>query len=286
MYDFLIKTGFSKEDSEYLATVCDTLTEDKESRDKIKKALDGLFLAPDRNYNEILKELSESKNIHIYTVSMAFLLLAARPLRYMYKARGISEDVFYNSMEDLTYKNNECKTAYGIVGTFVSDWMSLYYRMTLFGLGRLQYEVMNMDVDYDERLKKGDKVLNCHIPSSGPLTKELLMDSLKKAYDFYGYTGPMPVRCASWLIHPGIASCYKEGSNMKMFYDCFKIVSEKDTGNCEYWRVFDKLDFSDVREEELKTSFQKGFYSYIKSGGTLGYGIGAFFYEPDKGIYR
>ncbi len=286
MREFIEKIGFSKEDSAYLASVCDTLTEDKESRDKIKKAMDGLFLAPDRNYNEILKELSESKNIHIYTVNMAFLLLAGRPLRYMYKAREIAEDVYYKSLEDLRNKNNECKAAYGIVGTFVSDWMSLYYRMTLFALGRLQYEVMNMDVDYDERLKKGDKVLNCHIPSSGPLTEELLLDSLKKAYDFYGYTGPMPVRCASWLIHPGIASCYKEGSNMKMFYDCFKIVFEKDTGNCEYWRVFDKLDFSDVREDELKTSFQKSFYNYIKSGGTLGYGIGAFFYEPDKGIYR
>ena len=30
MYEFLMKIGFSKEDSEYLSSVCDTLTEDKE----------------------------------------------------------------------------------------------------------------------------------------------------------------------------------------------------------------------------------------------------------------
>ena len=56
MYEFLVKIGFSKEDSEYLSSVCDTLTEDKESRDDIKCALDDLFLCRERKYNEILKK--------------------------------------------------------------------------------------------------------------------------------------------------------------------------------------------------------------------------------------
>ncbi|MBQ2942939.1 MAG: DUF5596 domain-containing protein [Clostridia bacterium] len=286
MQDFIIKIGFSEEDAAYLSKVCDTLTEDKESRDKIKCALDDLFLCRERKYNEILKQLSEEKNIHIYTVNLAFLLLAARPLRYIYKAKGISEDVYYNSVLDLSTKNDECKKVYGIVGTFVSDWMSLYYWFRIYGLGRLQYEPMASDIDYKDYVKKGDTVLNCHIPSTGPLTEELLTDSLKKAYDFFGYTGPMPVRCASWLIHPGIATCYKEGSNMKMFYDCFEIVFKKDSGNCGYWRVFDKLNFDEVKEEELKTSFQKSFYKYLKDGKSVGFGVGYFMYEPEKGIYR
>lgn len=286
MQDFIIKIGFSEEDSAYLSKVCDTLTEDKESRDKIKCALDDLFLCRERKYNEILKQLSEEKNIHIYTVNLAFLLLAARPLRYICKAKGISEDVYYNSVLDLSTKNDECKKVYGIVGTFVSDWMSLYYWFRIYGLGRLQYEPMASDIDFKDYVKKGDTVLNCHIPSTGPLTEELLMDSLKKAYDFFGYARPMPVRCASWLIHPGIATCYKEGSNMKMFYDCFEIVFAKDTGNCDYWRVFDKLNFDEVKEEDLKTSFQKSFYKYLKEGKSVGFGVGYFIYEPDKGIYR
>lgn len=286
MQDFIIKIGFSEEDAAYLSKVCDTLTEDKESRDKIKCALDDLFLCRERKYNEILKQLSEEKNIHIYTVNLAFLLLAARPLRYIYKAKGISEDVYYNSVLDLSTKNDECKKVYGIVGTFVSDWMSLYYWFRIYGLGRLQYEPMASDIDFKDYVKKGDTVLNCHIPSTGPLTEELLMDSLKKAYDFFGYAGPMPVRCASWLIHPGIATCYKEGSNMKMFYDCFEIVFKKDSGNCDYWRVFDKLNFDEVKEEDLKTSFQKSFYKYLKEGKSVGFGVGYFMYEPDKGIYR
>ena len=287
MYEFLIKVGFSEEDSAYLVSVCDTLTEDKESRDDIKAALDDLFLCRERKYNEILKKLSEKKNIHIYTVNLAFLILASRPLRYIYQAKGISDEVFFNSVLDLSTKNNECKTVHGIVGTFVSDWLALYYWLKIYGLGRLQYEPVPSDFNFKDYVKKGDTVLNCHIPSTGPLTKELLMDSLKKAYDFFGYTGPMPVRCASWLIHPGIATCFKEGSNMKMFYDCYEIVSSKDSeskGEC--WRIYGKTNFDDVCESDLKTSFQKSYYKYITEGGKAGFGIGFFMYEPDKGIYR
>jgi len=50
-------------------------------------------------------------------------------------------------------------------------------------------------------LKRGDTVINFHIPSAGPLTDEKRLDSYKQAYKFFGGKDgePMAFVCGSWL---------------------------------------------------------------------------------------
>lgn len=286
MQEFLAKTGFSERDSEIIIACYEKMKKTENFEEKIGRAMDEFLLATESSYCEMLDAVAKEAGIAYQTACLIFLIMAAKPLKYMYRAKGISDEVYDCSMHDLAVKNEECKKAYGVVGTFAHEWLRRYFKMTLFGLGRLQFEWVIFDRDYKNFIKKGDRVLNCHIPSGRPLKQEEVMASLQNAYAFFGISGPMAVRCQSWLLDPETAQLYKEGSNLRAFYEMFAILERFDTGKGAISSVFGKLDFEDVTEDDVKTSFQKSYYDYIKSGGKLGNALGIFMYEPDKGAYK
>ena len=220
-----------------------------------------------------IKAIAEECKVSEYTAYMVFLLWCAPHVKDKY----IDENIFYDTFKDLTYKLYECKNTYGVWGTFVAGWFARHIRMELFALGRLQFEYVHFEHDYKDVLKKGDIILNCHIPSSGPLTPESVRSSLNKAYKFFNQTGDMYVMCHTWLLYPPYYELF--GTNTKAFCDLFDVFCTGEQ-NMEYWRIFNKEKFSDINENDLKTSLQKNFYKYLKDGGKTGYGVGVLKYTP------
>ena len=275
------KLDFPPEATVFLSETFDKMN----AYDDFSKAMDLFFLNDTNEYTDILKEMSEKYSVNRYTVDMLFLLFCARPLRYIYHQNGLDDDIFWDSMHDLKYKLIECKEQHNIWGTFVLAWFRGFYNLNLIKLGRLEYEKITLDYDYKDLVKKGDFVLNCHIPSSGPLTPESVEESLKKAYDFFGYNGsPMVVFCRSWMLFPELyKNVFPKGSNLSKFYELFDVLEETahdDFENRNLWRIFYKNKLDDITPEDLKSSLQKNLYTFLKNGGNMGHCDGIIVYKP------
>ncbi len=229
-----------------------------------------------------LTALSEASGYHKYTVDMLLALYACVRLRKMYAEKGYTDEFFAHNMKDLTYKLMECKKLHNIWGTFVFSWFFGFYKMERFCLGRLQYDAhKDLYADY-KQWKKGDDVINIHIPSAGPLTPESVQESLKMAYDFFGpnYGDSLVFMCHSWLLYPPTAALYPKDSNMRKFYEIFDVIHEQEEPNdYDLWRVF-YVNTKDYKTLPRETSLQKSFYDYLNEGKHFGNGCGMIVYKP------
>lgn len=228
--------------------------------------------------------LCELTGANPYSVDMLLLIYFAVNLRKKYAERGYSEDFFCEMLKSLNCKLYECIAVYGVFGTFVFGSFRTLYTFESFFIGRLQYEDRTLTFDYKDIAKKGEKIVGLHIPSTGPLTPELVDESLERAYRFYKPDGEgyLVLHCHSWMIYPPLYDLFPENSNLQKFYHRFDIVwQEEDERNDDLWRIFNTMD-TDISKYPLDTALRRNFYEYIKSGKKLGYGFGIIAYKPKK----
>lgn len=236
---------------------------------------------------EQLDKAAEACGVCSYTASFVFLCWNSQELHERYRAQGISDEVFHDTMMDLHYKLEECRHVHNIWGTFVRGWYPGFYAVTRFALGRLQYE-------FDEfrgesytaggfTVKKGDRVLTMHIPSAGPLTKALREDSYRRAYEFYkkDFPGkPVVFTCHSWLLFPPHDGMLPKDSNIVSFLHDFDPIfwTESDTFH-DAWRVYGANGDKPVDQLPRNTTFQRAYADWLQSGHKSGHGYGAFLFD-------
>ena len=152
--------------------------------------IDGAYGAEWKPIVPHMDALSERTGLHRHVVDFLFLALASERLRENYRAAGLTDELFWDTIADLKFKLIECHDVYGIWGTFVASWYPWFYTMHRFKLGRLQYEAVHFSGDAPVTVggytvKPGDTVYNMHIPSCGSLNRAARIESYKKAYEFY-----------------------------------------------------------------------------------------------------
>lgn len=282
------KLNFPKEAIEVLEESRQALLADEAICSLLQKAQDSLFEPGCSEYLSILQTVAEKSGIARYTVDMVFLLLALKPLQQKYQEDGLPENLLWETMEDLTYKLYECRDVKGVWGTFVTSWFKGFYECTRFKLGRLEYEKVPYYQDgYKDLVKNGDIVLNCHIPSSGPLKEADVLESLRRAYEFYPevrFDGKMVLICHSWLLYPPHYDVYPEGGNLRKFYDLFDVVSsEAKPENHNFWRVFNRdYDPAILDQVPADTRLRRNFLKFLKEGNPMGNGFGVIVYDGEK----
>lgn len=282
------KIGFPEEATTELSVALNKLLACPKCSALLKKAVDTMYLGEGNAFNDVLAEITEACGLHRYTVNMVFWLYSAIPLRYIYAQRGLPEEIYYDSMKDLRYKLKECRDVYGICGTFV-DWFKLFYLCKRFALGRLEYERQRFALDcYKDILKKGDTVINMHIPSSGKLVPEEVIESFKKAYVMFSdevrEDGILVLHCDSWMLHTPMADAvYKDGSNMKAFYDMFDVIEVRNADSfSNFWRVFAMPNGTELDKVPTDTTLRRNVLSYMKNGGVFGNGRGIILFDGEK----
>ncbi len=234
----------------------------------------------------LAKELDE----HIYTAYLVFYIECAKGLPDKYAKLGLDEELCYAALEDVSVKVAECKKLFGVYGVDVPGWYKGLFEPRIFRLGRLEYIQKPYPWEpYKNFINKGDKAYDLHIPSSGPLTPELVMDSFKKAYKFYKCEGNMIIFCSTWMLYPPYSGdIFTEGSNIQAFYDLFDVISsEDDTPYPIYRWIFSTLDESTpVDKLPTDTSLQRKFVNRIKAGNPLGSGHGIIVFDGEKIINK
>ena len=169
-----------------------------------------------------IKQLAEQFQKNEYSLDLLLILGSLPRLHEKYVENGISDEIFYESMDDIRCKVNECVECKGVVGTFVADWYDRFFKLTCFAYGRFQYEVMTYEGEdftmaSGKTFKAGDKYINMHIPSRGiPLTDEVRLASYKAAYPHFSALFEDGIvifefnECsfiAEFIVHEGYAEC-------------------------------------------------------------------------------
>lgn len=238
----------------------------------------------------LIDEMAAHSGVSVYTVWGLFLALAAEKAYQAYQEAGIADQVFFDTFSDLRCKTLECKENKGVWGTFVAFWYPIFYRLDIFKLGRLEYEVISYRGPAvtlgGHRVNPGDQVLNIHIPSSGePFDAAARLASYKLAYEFFQDRlkgGPAVFVCHSWLLYPGYREALPEGSNIVSFMDDFAILEAEDSSFDDAWRVFGPEAEKAPAELPEKTRMQRAFKKHLLAGGKTGCAQGAFLFDGEK----
>ena len=249
-----------------------------------------------------LREAPPPEGVSRYTVLLLYFILCSQHLWDIYQERGIGYRVYFDSMEDLKCKLQECHTVHGVWGTFVSGWFPGFFTLERFALGRLQYEEMaisamssavntgrdSFTVDGHE-LKLTDKVINVHIPSAGPLLPEDVAASFRQATAFFAdrFHEYVPFMCSSWLLYSRHREFLPATSRILRFMDFFTIVADREEEDGHnLWRIFGTDEQTQLKDMDLTalpvdTGLRRAYHAWLTAGNLPGAGL-AFRVEPIK----
>ena len=196
-----------------------------------------------------------------------------------YRKAGIEDDIFWATFGDINLWCENYYREYGKYGLGAYDWIYRHIDMTLFRLGRLQFEQMEMEYEVGKKpcsLEKGRKVINIHIPQGEALSWKECEKSLTMAFERYG-TGS-PYVCHSWLLYPGLKEVLDEKSRILQFQKHF-CIQETDYKEREAeWRIFGKVQ-RNIETYPERTSLQIHAKQYLLEGKSLGNGWGVLIWS-------
>ncbi len=162
-----------------------------------------------------------------------------------YKARGIPDDVIFDTFRDVSLRANLYFKTNGKAGLSKQDviWLRHIMNVSLFQIGALQFQPFKM-VYLDEqtlgepymtfapaqkeRLPSGAPVINCHVPRGADLSPEAVEASFGNARAFFSRHFPdvryQAFLCYSWLLYPPMLRLLSDTSNIKRFASHFSII--------------------------------------------------------------
>lgn len=288
---FMNELGFDNEAVASLSADIEKIYANEDAKALFAGAVDDYERDIHSNYTELreaAKRAGEIVGVHAYSAELLLFICFSKHLRELYRLRGISDRIWFDSMSDLKWKLWECKAVKGIWGSFVAGWFPGFFNLTRFALGRLQFEIVAFDGEYEKNgrsLKKGDKVINVHIPRTlTPLDKESRDDAYAQAAEFFrDMTDGAPIAfvCSSWLLYPEAEKILPAHSNIRGFMADYDMIRSKVNGEGEYgdmWRLFD-MDFTgDLNDYPEDSSLRRAYKKFLLDGNRTGSGYGVFFY--------
>ncbi|MDX9978987.1 MAG: acyltransferase domain-containing protein [Lentisphaeria bacterium] len=176
----------------------------------------------------------------------------------------------------------------GWTTTFAMDETSASgYLLDPRGMG-LNRQVTLALADWECVLKKGDPVLQMHIPSGGGMGPEACRDSLLEARDFFRqYCPDEPVRaitCASWIFSNLLETILPEDANLNCFLRELYLEPRPASGNDGLWFVFLQRGPIDFATAPRETSLQRRILAFLEAGGHWRHG-GMFILFDDLDRY-
>lgn len=291
VYQFCWTFDYPADATEILCAACDTIYANERAAALMEE---NISLMRQNGFTAYAEELDRPARIasltglHPYTVELLFFILCAPLARERYARMSLPETIWYASMLDLKWKLLETKQVYHVWGVHCGDWFRPFFTMERFALGRLQFEIIPSLIDCENGphcVKKGDPVINVHIPSSGPLRYEDVLDAYGQAVQFFRTqfaADVIPFQCETWMLYPRVNQLLPDG-NMKRFAADFDVrMAGIDPRQDDRWRVFHVPNSTPITEYEERTSFQKRLKAWLLEGNVMGIGVGCFFYENGR----
>lgn len=232
----------------------------------------------------MLDDYAESIGERPYMLRLAFCLFCTDRMYEVYKAQGMSDKVYLDSLIDLrvwalTYKRN-----FGEWGMKEFKWLTHALRGKVCRFGRLQFERNNMEHcgyhKHGVHINKHDEVIGVHIPEDGRMSKEERLDAYRQAYEYY--KNPVFI-CETYLFYPAQKDFLPETSNILAFMNEFDVVYyEEDSQMRDMWRIFGMRGSYDPNELPRDTSLQRAYADHLARTGKNGMGYGVMVFDGER----
>jgi len=244
--------------------------------DDVLSRLEQVYLTSDDVRSDLF-DIADSLKVSRYLLA---LLGALKTASYTFETmlkQGMTEDDIILSLRDITIWCKVCKRDFDEWGLHEISWIKRTLRAELWRLGRLQFEYEIFDYDDvtlpgREVIRRGDKVINVHIPEDGPIPKEERMNSYKKARSFLGLN---KFFLDSYLLYPRQRDFLPPKSNILSLMDDYYIFR---SGECDdyrdMWRLFGRRDKWEPAELPRDTGLLRAYADHLAATGKCGWGIG------------
>ena len=205
----------------------------------------------DGAYNELKSLLKADEDGF---AMLRIMLKSAEISRRKYRERGISEEVFLDTMGCFSRFVREYKECFGHYGFDRGFWTGRQLSLSLFRLGTLEFETNGA----------------VHIPSDADLSEKALDESFAKAREFFP---SVRFCCDSWLLSPVLGELLPPDSRINRFRERFEIQTvDKNNDGYKFW-VFKNAN---MRAEDFpeNTSLQRAIKRHVLAGGKIGEAFG------------
>jgi hypothetical protein len=284
-----VTRGFRLPDRTYLPAIFERLAIALEDQQEILAAWPSPEMDPEvwrsleRAYATLVKDLGGFAPLDLpgpATLStalgryfFAYVYLAAlADVRRFHVQRRIPDDVSWATLADLGRNLERDRLLLGDGGLRTSGWLTLHFRGSLYQLGRLQFNRVNVHAMHVAgAFPEGAAALGIHIPESGPLTPAACDDALAQAQPFFArYFAETPTRlaiCTSWLLDPQLADYLEPDSNILRFQRRFTLVSEGNDGDADVLRfVFHRIA-PNIDDLSQRTTLERAIVAHVRAGG-------------------
>ena len=195
----------------------------------------------DREFYSALKEYTISDNISIDTYdldckdgkrNLLSFLFMCEELSQKYAEKGIPQEIMVHTAKDLVLWTNAWSDVKNEMYLGELNWLCRHFKMKLFRLGNLEYVIKESPFDFAQYgIKKGDTLIDVHIPNDAKFATELCDESFRYAKKFFSEYYPEYkldfFTCASWLLDRELDKLLPETSNIIKFGRRFTVVDEK-----------------------------------------------------------
>jgi len=198
-------------------------------------------------------------------------LAALADVRRFHTQRRIPDDISWATLSDLGRNLRRDRLLLGDGGLRTSSWLTLHFRGSIYQLGRLQFNRINVRGAYvADAFHAGEPALGIHIPESGPLTPEACDDSFAQARSFFARHFPeTPTRvalCTSWLLDPQLADYLAPDSNIVRFGRRFTLVGDGYDGDADVLRfVFHRIG-PKIDDLPQRTTLERSIVAHLRAG--------------------
>lgn len=239
---------------------------------------------------EDVRAFAEEYGLHPYAMQLVLDELYSAQTRAMYAEHGWDEEIFLDSVRDFAIRTKECIRDFGIVGFTAYNWVSDQLRCDMFRLGRFQFHLQTYSgEDYSAggyTIRKGETAINIHIPAGEPISREVRLDSYRRAFRFFG--GKYHAfTCSSYLFYEKHYEMLPKNSNILDFMGDFYLYDFGER-KCEnvLWRIFHHRDSYDPATLPRDTSLRKAYAEHLEKNGMVVGGASGVFLFDGNGILR
>ena len=215
-------------------------------------------------------EVDESTPLGRYFFVYVYLAALA-DVRRFHVQRRVPDEISWATLADLGRNLVRDRLLFGEGGLRTSGWLTLHFRGSLYQLGRLQFNRMNIRAAHVAgAFREGDRALGIHIPESGPLTPQACDDSLAQTWPFFVRHFPeTPTEvgtCTSWLLDPQLAEYLAPESNVLRFQRRFTLVGEGYDGDADVLRfVFHRIA-PNLDDLPQRTMLERAIVTHLRAG--------------------
>lgn len=191
-------------------------------------------------------------------------LTGALLAREQYIKKGISDEIFLDTMGCFNRFVREHRESFGAYGFDRWWWTGRQLSLTLFRIGALEYELCTED---------GENLISVHIPSDADLSDGAVDKSLISARaflkEYFPAYGDAEFHCHSWLLSPVLGQLLPAESRINKFRKRFTILGfDENADDYKLW-VYKNKSLS-LEEFPENTTLQRVMKAHLVRGGKVG----------------